>query len=374
MVVALAPVAPAWRRSAGAEQRSRSETSHRAVDCFFAIHADGSVTLYSGKVDLGTGLRIAIPQMAAEELGVAVERIAMIEGDSALTPDQGPTAGRTGIMRGRHADPPGRGDRARSADPLGAERSRFRRRSSKPPMAKCAPKSGGPGVGFGALIGDRRFGLKLDANPKLKSPRHYTIVGKPLPRPDLPAKVTGRHIYMHDFKLPNMLHARVIRLPSIGATLASVDDASIAQHSGCAHRSPQGFPRCRRRRRMERGARHARPQGAMDRTAPAAGSDGVRDWLRAGPFTGDEVISKKGDAPATLPPRRARLAGHLLLALQSHALDGPVLRRRRRARRQGDSVERLAGTHACIRSARAFSTCRKPVSASSISTAPAATA
>jgi nicotinate dehydrogenase subunit B len=71
-----------------------------AVDGFFAVHRDGSITCYSGKVDLGQGLRIAIRQMAAEELGVPVDRIALVEGDTALTPDQGPTAGSSGVMRG----------------------------------------------------------------------------------------------------------------------------------------------------------------------------------------------------------------------------------------------------------------------------------
>src|SRR5690349_11391088 len=70
------------------------------VDGFIAIGVDGSVTIYSGKVDLGQGLRIAIPQMAAEELGVRIERITLVEGDTALTPDQGATAGSSGIVRG----------------------------------------------------------------------------------------------------------------------------------------------------------------------------------------------------------------------------------------------------------------------------------
>ena len=77
------------------------------VDSFLAIHADGSVTIFAGKVDLGTGGRIALRQMVAEELDVPPERIAMIEGDTALTPDQGRTAGSYGIARGgmqlRHA-------------------------------------------------------------------------------------------------------------------------------------------------------------------------------------------------------------------------------------------------------------------------------
>ena len=58
------------------------------------------MTIYCGKVDLGTGLRIAIPQMAAEELGIGLDKIKLVEGDTALTPDQGSTAGSTGIARG----------------------------------------------------------------------------------------------------------------------------------------------------------------------------------------------------------------------------------------------------------------------------------
>ena len=70
------------------------------VDAYFAIHQDGTMTLYCGKVDLGTGLRIAVPQMAAEELGIGLDRILLVEGDTALTPDQGPTAGSSGVARG----------------------------------------------------------------------------------------------------------------------------------------------------------------------------------------------------------------------------------------------------------------------------------
>jgi CO/xanthine dehydrogenase Mo-binding subunit len=70
------------------------------VDGFLAVHPDGTLTIYSGKVDLGTGYRIAVRQMVAEELDLPVDRIALIEGDTALTPDQGPTGGSSGIMRG----------------------------------------------------------------------------------------------------------------------------------------------------------------------------------------------------------------------------------------------------------------------------------
>src|SRR5262245_29958217 len=70
------------------------------VDSFLAVHTDGTVTMYTGKVDLGTGIRIALRQMVAEELDVPLDRISMVEGDTALTPDQGPTWGSLSIQIG----------------------------------------------------------------------------------------------------------------------------------------------------------------------------------------------------------------------------------------------------------------------------------
>jgi CO/xanthine dehydrogenase Mo-binding subunit len=93
---------------AGISPRVRAQTAAVAkrvldakeVDAFLAVNGDGTVTLFCGKVDLGQGLRIAIPQIAAEELGIEVNKITFIEGDTALTPDQGRTSGSNGIQRG----------------------------------------------------------------------------------------------------------------------------------------------------------------------------------------------------------------------------------------------------------------------------------
>ncbi len=91
---------------AGADRFLGKSLAPDAVDSFLAVHADGSVTLFVGKVDIGTGGRIAMRQIVGEELDVPLERIAMIEGDTALTPNQGATAGSYGIARGglRRAD------------------------------------------------------------------------------------------------------------------------------------------------------------------------------------------------------------------------------------------------------------------------------
>src|SRR6266700_70144 len=87
------------RRAAG-QQTAGKPLDSAQIDSFLAVHPDGSVTLYTSKVDVGTGMRIAIPQMAAEELGVPVERVTLVEGDTGLTADTGGTGGSTGLTRG----------------------------------------------------------------------------------------------------------------------------------------------------------------------------------------------------------------------------------------------------------------------------------
>jgi CO/xanthine dehydrogenase Mo-binding subunit len=198
------------------------------VDSFLAIRPDGSATLFTGKVDLGTGLRIAVRQMAAEELGLPVERVDLIEGDTLLTPDQGRTGGSSGLTQG------GIGVRQAAATAreqllsLGA--AKLERSAGELILAdgQVRPKAGGTGVSIGELIGGERLSLKVNPKVALKEPATYTVVGQPLLRPDVPGKCTGTQTFVHDFKLPGMLHGRVIRPPRIGAKLLSVNEASIA--------------------------------------------------------------------------------------------------------------------------------------------------
>ncbi len=124
MVVALGAGRALAQIVPGADAALGKTNDLNEVDGFFAIHADGSVTLYCGKVDLGTGLRIAIPQMAAEELRCRGR--AHSPSRRRFRPDTQPGPDRR-LDRDharRRADPPGRGDRARSADPHGRRTSR----------------------------------------------------------------------------------------------------------------------------------------------------------------------------------------------------------------------------------------------------------
>ena len=293
------------------------------VDGFLAVQRDGSVTVYCGKVDLGQGLRIAIPQMAAEELGVAVDRIVLIEGDTALTPDQGPTGGSSGVMRG------GVQIRQAAATAREALLRKAAERTGKPASefeivdGVARAKAGGPDVPIGELVGDRRFELKLDPKAKLKDPATYTIVGKPLPRPDVPAKVTGRHIYMHDFTVEGMLHARVIRPPAVGAKLLAVDEGSIKGISGARVVRRESFLAVVADDEWD-AVRAARALKARwSESSALVGQSGVRDWMRAGPFESEEFLVRKGDIKQSLAGASKRLAAEYYWPMQSHASMGP---------------------------------------------------
>jgi len=293
------------------------------VDGFFAVHQDGAITLYCGKVDLGTGLRIAIPQMAAEEIGIGTARITLIEGDTDLTPDQGPTAGSTGVMRGgvqiRQAAATAREALIRMA----AERLGRPAAELLAIDGEVRPRAGGAGIGFGALIGERRFGMKLDPKAPLRDPDSYTVVGKSLPRPDLPAKLTGRHRYVHDFTLPGMLHGRVIRPAAVGAKLLGFDEDSIRGFGGARAVRIGDFLGVVAENEWdaESAARALKVRWSDARNL--MGHEAVRDWMRAGPFDAEQSLVKKGDARAALAGASNRVSASYYWPVQTHGSMGP---------------------------------------------------
>jgi CO/xanthine dehydrogenase Mo-binding subunit len=202
------------------------------VDTWLVVGEDGKVTVYSGKVDLGTGARTALAQLVAEELDVDFGAVHLIMGDTGLTLDQGQTAGSQTISNGgaklRQAAASARQALlAVAAQKLSVDPSRLT-------VAKGVVSAGeaGPTVTYASLVSGKPLNVKLDPKVKLKDPGAYTIIGKSIQRVDIPGKVTGEYTYMHDFKLPGMLHARVVRPPSIGATLVDVDEASVRDING----------------------------------------------------------------------------------------------------------------------------------------------
>jgi CO/xanthine dehydrogenase Mo-binding subunit len=259
------------------------------VDSFLAIDSGGQVLVYSGKVDLGTGITTALRQMVAEELDVSFSKIALLQGDSQLTPDQGKTWGsltiQVGGMQLRNAAATARGALMEEA----AKRLNAKKEDLK--VVDGVVSAGNRRVTYGQLVGGKSFALKLDpAKPaQPKDPKDHTVVGKSIPRVDIPAKITGRFAYIHDFRVPGMLHGRVVRPPAMGAMLQSVD-RELGQ--GCA-RPGQGrargqFPRCGGAQRMGRDHSGEQAEGHLvEMGRPARAGQALRacarDQVGAGP-------------------------------------------------------------------------------------------
>ena len=202
-----------------------------SLDAWIRIDADSSVTVYTGKAELGQGTKTSLRQIAAEELEVPPASINLITADTAITPDEGFTAGSQTVQNSgtaiRNAAAQVReiliqqasGKLQVPADQLKAQNGRI-----------VGPD--GKSIGYGEVVMTDM--LHVDAQPKskLKSPDAYEYIGKPFARVDIPAKVTGGPAYVQDMRLPGMLHARVVRPPSWFATLKDIDTASIKAMPG----------------------------------------------------------------------------------------------------------------------------------------------
>ena len=292
------------------------------VDGFIGINRDGSITVYSGKVDLGQGLRIAIPQMAAEELGVGVERILLVEGDTALTPDQGATGGSTGIMRGGVQIRQAAATARQALVELAAKRSGKSADAFDIIDGEVRETAGGASYRFSDLVAEQRLALKSNPKAKLRDPSSYKVVGKPLPRPDIPNKVSGRHRFLHDFKLDGMLHARVIRAPANGANLVEVDEASINTIPGAKIVRVKNLLAVVANDEWDAVCAARLVKAKWSEATPLIGSDGVRDWLRNGPFESEETLVKKGDARQALASAK-KVSAEFFWPVQAHASLGP---------------------------------------------------
>jgi nicotinate dehydrogenase subunit B len=207
------------------------------LDSWLAVAADGSVTIYSDKVELGMGVSTAFAQIVADELDVPVGAISMVLGDTATTPDQGGVGGSTSISVGANPIRQAAAEARRvllglAAARLGVPEDQLRIQDGIV-MRVDDPSTR---VSFGELIGGRRFdvvlatdgasyNIAISGRARPKSPDQYRVVGMPVPRTDIPLKAVGRFSYVVDVWVSGMLHGRVIRPPSVGARLIGVDDA-----------------------------------------------------------------------------------------------------------------------------------------------------
>jgi CO/xanthine dehydrogenase Mo-binding subunit len=198
------------------------------LDSWLAIDANGNVTAHTGKVELGHGLYTSQTQLVAEELCVPLSRVKLIQGDTGVTPDQGTTSG-------SQSHPVNFNEGALAQACATAREALLQMASQRMGVPASILKvedgviSGGgrASLGYGELIGGKKFNLTLNANAKRKPASEWKILGQPVARLDIPALATGRFEFVHNVRVPGMLHGRVVRPPEIGATLVRVDESSV---------------------------------------------------------------------------------------------------------------------------------------------------
>ena len=295
------------------------------VDGFLAIGAQGQVTVYSGKVDLGTGLETAIAQIAAEELSVPLDRVTVIQGDTALTPDQGITWGSLSIQNGgmqiRQAAATAREALlAQVASVHGVARTTLAVQDGVIVLA-----SGDKKWSYAELVGGRDLHLKLDPKAPLKEPKEYTLVGKPVARLDIPAKVSGQFTYMQDFSVKGMIHARVIRPRALKAVLLGWSDAK-------AHKIPGYLGAVRQENLLAVLGANEWAAIKASRAVETTWSDwqglpdGAKLWehVRGTDIVNVEDVQKIGDSAAAMKTAGARiLSASYDFAIHTHGSIGP---------------------------------------------------
>jgi CO/xanthine dehydrogenase Mo-binding subunit len=294
------------------------------VDSFLAIDDKGLVTLYAGKVDLGTGVHIGLIQIVAEELDVPLANVSSVNGDTGLTPDQGTTSGSNSIQIG--------GMQIRQAAAT-ARQALLDQAASRLNVAKddltvadgvVTAKSSGATVSYSDLIGGKTFLLKVDTAAPMKNPADYKIVGKPTARRDIPEKLTGRFTYMQDFKVPGMLHGSVIRPPALGASLQAVEESSISDIPGIVKIVREGnflAVVTTTEWAAVRAARELRTTWSDSETLPEQSK--LWEHVRSIKVVKEDVTSNVGDTAAALAADGKKISASYDFAIHTHGSIGP---------------------------------------------------
>ncbi len=227
----LLPAAPEPQTAAKTPKLPGALQNAPMLDSWIRIGADGTITVFTGKVELGQGIKTALIQVAAEELLVDPRRIDLVTADTSRTPDERYTAGSqsmqdsgTAILNAAAQVRALLLDMAAqlykvSADSLTVQNGTIR-------------AADGRSIGYGELVKGRSLHVQAQPQSPLRDPGTRSIMGKSMPRVDIPPKLAGTVIYIQDLRLPGMAHARVVRPPSYGATLRALDAAKVEKLPG----------------------------------------------------------------------------------------------------------------------------------------------
>jgi CO/xanthine dehydrogenase Mo-binding subunit len=297
--------------------------NNRMLNAWLRINPDGSVTILTGKIELGQGIGTALSQIAADELEVDLKRIVMIHGDTALTPNEGQTAGSQSVQNS------GTALRFACAEARDLLLTAAAVKLSVPVSdLKVADGTisgpGGASATYWDLAADVNLKREATATAKPKPPGEHKWVGKSVARRDIPKKFTGGAAYVQDIRLPEMLFGRVVRPPSHGATLVSVDEAAARRMPGVVAVVRDGSFLAVAATREEQAikAREALKKGAVwkeSATLPPTGDALYARMEKSGVL--GQMMAEKTSATAPSPARI--LEARYTRPYQAHASIGP---------------------------------------------------
>jgi CO/xanthine dehydrogenase Mo-binding subunit len=308
------------------------------LDSWLAIAADGTVTVYSGKVDLGTGVETALAQIVAEEMDVPFNKIHMSGLDTSRAIDQGITAGSRTIERG--------GPQLRQAaaaakqELLKLAAARLKSTPDKLIVKDGVVSVAGEprrSVSYGQLIGGKKFNVKITATGsgwnmkvapevKAKDPKDYKIVGTSQKRVELPPKLTGEFVYAHDVRVPGMLHGRVVRPPTIVSKPASIDDSAVKGIPGFVKVVQEGSflgVVCATEWAAIKAAQALKVQWSEPATKMPAGYEETFTYLRNTKSLRDQVTVNRGNPDAALAKAAKTYEAAYRWPFQLHGMMGP---------------------------------------------------
>lgn len=330
---------PVWNVIASAQDLTKTPPAKPVdpteLDSWLAVAADGNVTLYTGRIDMGTGAQTSFAQAIADELEVPFTAVNVIMGDTGLTPDQGKTTASSNSSRGLKPLLRAAAE-ARSfllqlgSDWLGVSSAQLVVRDGVILDQQDPSKK----VSYAELIGGKNFkkrlklasdardnwGSSLQGDAPLKN-AGFRYVGKSIPRIDVPAKMTGTFRFVHDLRVPGMVHGRVVRPPAIGATLLDVDEGSVKTVPGVLKVVRKGNFLGVVAEREEQAIQAARQLKANWSGGVSLPED-KHEWLRNAKKLQPET-DEKGDVDVALAHASKVVKATYKIPLQNHGMIGP---------------------------------------------------
>lgn len=298
------------------------------LDSWLSVRADNTAQIYFGRAEFGQGTVTSMLQIAAEELDLDMKQVSAIPLDTKLTRDQGRQVSSSSIEQ---AGPQLRAAAAEArqgllnlaATRLGVPVSSLRVASG---IVSVAGQSGRSAT-YGELIGDRRFNLKVSGKAPQKPVAEYKLVGKRVPRLDIPAKVDGSYEYLQHVRLPGMLHGRVVRPKGqgalgAGAKVASLDESSIAGIPGARVVRKGDFVGVVANSEWHAVKAAAQLKITWDLPATLPGDQGLYDAMRASK-TVDTTLVNEGDIREALSGAAHVVSGIFKGPYESHAPFAP---------------------------------------------------